>query len=51
METLEVVRRWIWISFRFEAEWSKISNISPETRRNRGNSIPALELTKLQPRH
>ena len=51
METLEVVRRWIWISFRFEAEWSKISNISPETRRIRGNSIPALEMTKLQPRH
>jgi len=51
METLEVVRRWIWISFRFEAEWSKISNSSTETRRNRGNSIPALEMTKVQPRH
>ena len=23
METLEVIRRWIWIAFRFEAEWSK----------------------------
>ena len=29
METLEVVRRWIWIAFRFEAEWSKRSTISP----------------------
>lgn len=46
METLEVVRRWMWISFRFEAEWSKLSNISTETsRRTRGNSIPALEMT------
>jgi len=51
METLEVVRRWIWISFRFEAEWSKLSAINPELRRKRGNSIPALEMTKVNPRH
>lgn len=51
METLEVIRRWIWISFRFEAEWSKLSTISAETRRRRGNSIPALEMTKVDSRH
>jgi hypothetical protein len=50
METLEVLRRWIWISFRFEAEWSKLSNIGPETKRARGNSIPVLEMTKLNVR-
>ena len=47
METLEIVRRWIWISFRFEAEWSKLSTLSTENRHGRGNSIPALEMTKV----
>ena len=50
METLEVIRRWIWIAFRFEAEWSKLRDIGPETRRVRGNSIPALELTRMKER-
>jgi hypothetical protein len=51
METLEVIRRWIWIFFRFEAEWSKIApNLGFETRRARGNSIPAIELSKLNPK-
>ena len=47
METLEVVRRWIWIFFRFEAEWSKLTNVNAATGHHRGNSIPALELTKV----
>lgn len=51
METLEVIRRWIWIAFRFEAEWSKRSTIGLETRRGRGNSIPALEMTKVGSKH
>jgi len=50
METLEVIRRWIWIAFRFEAEWSKLTHIGPETRRVRGNSIPVLEITKVKER-
>lgn len=50
METLEVVRRWIWIAFRFETEWSKRSTISLETTHGRGNSIPALEMTKVSSR-
>jgi hypothetical protein len=51
METLEIVRRWIWIAFRFEAEWSKMGYASAATNRRRGNSIPALEMTKVSPRH
>lgn len=47
METLEVIRRWIWIAFRFEAEWSKHSTISSENRHRKSNSIPALEMTKV----
>jgi len=47
METLEVIRRWIWIFFRFEAEWSKLTNVNAATGHQRGNSIPALELTKV----
>ena len=48
METLEIVRRWIWISFRFEAEWSKREvNVPQSSRHGRGNSIPALEMTKV----
>jgi hypothetical protein len=47
METLEVIRRWIWIFFRFEAEWSKLTNMGAATGRQRGNSIPALEMTKV----
>ena len=50
METLEVIRRWIWIAFRFEAEWSKLTHMGAETRRVRGNSIPALEMTKMKER-
>jgi hypothetical protein len=50
MEILEVLRRWIWIAFRFEAEWSKVAYAGPETRRVRGNSIPALEMTKTNAR-
>jgi hypothetical protein len=50
METLEVIRRWIWIAFRFEAEWSKLTHMGAETRRARGNSIPALEMTKMKER-
>jgi hypothetical protein len=48
METLEVIRRWIWIFFRFEAEWSKISL---DTRRTRANSIAALDLHKVGSKH
>jgi hypothetical protein len=51
METLEVVRRWIWIALRFEAEWSKMGNASVTVNRRRGNSIPALEMTKVMSRH
>jgi hypothetical protein len=48
METLEIVRRWIWIAFRFEAEWSKLESIiPPASQHRRGNSIPALEMTKV----
>ena len=50
METLEVIRRWIWIAFRFEAEWSKLTQMGAETIRARGNSIPALEMTKMKER-
>jgi hypothetical protein len=50
METLEVIRRWIWIAFRFEAEWSKLTHMGAETIRARGNSIPALEMTKMKER-
>jgi hypothetical protein len=51
METLEVIRRWIWIFFRFEAEWSKIApTLGFEIRRGRGNSIPAIELNKVNAR-
>lgn len=50
METLEVIRRWIWIFFRFEAEWSKLTDVGAgNSGRQRGNSIPALELTKVTP--
>jgi hypothetical protein len=52
METLEVIRRWIWIFFRFEAEWSKLTNVNAATgRRERGNSIPALEMGKVSLSH
>jgi hypothetical protein len=47
METLEVIRRWIWIFFRFEAEWVKLTNVTAETRVPRRNSIPAMELNKI----
>jgi hypothetical protein len=50
MESLEVIRRWIWIAFRFEAEWSKLTHMGAETNRTRGNSIPALEMTKMKER-
>lgn len=51
METLEVIRRWIWIFFRFEAEWSKLSpTLGFDTLRRRGNSIPAIELNKVNTR-
>ena len=46
METLEVVRRWIWISFRLEAEWSALSGrTSPESKHTQA-SIPAFEMAK-----
>jgi len=52
METLEIIRRWIWIAFRFEAEWSKLETISLDPSRHRkANSIPAIELTKVNPKH
>jgi len=51
METLEVVRRWIWIAFRFEAEWSKMGYTSVATNIRRRNSNPALEMTKVNSRH
>lgn len=51
METLEVIRRWVWIAFRFEAEWSKIAYAGLETRRVRGNSIPAMEMMKMNTKH
>jgi len=51
METLEVIRRWIWIFFRFEAEWSKVApSLGFDSRRARGNSIPAIELNKVSSR-
>ena len=50
METIEVVRRWIWIFFRFEAEWTKLASVSTG-RHLRANSIPALELQKVSVKH
>jgi hypothetical protein len=47
METLEVLRRWIWIFFRFEAEWTRLASVDPQMRHIRGNSIPAIELSTI----